>query len=929
MAVLLTATAQVIDKAGSAFLIDGAAGIGKTALLTAWLAQANVAKCQVISGSCDELSQHFPLSAVIQALGSDASRGGPRHGVAAAQLAEAIGRRCADRPVIFVLEDLHWADDETLLLWQRLCQAAAGMPLLLVGTRRPPVRPEADELRRAMVARGGHVMTLRPLESEHVSRLAAGLAGGAPGPRLIEYLRPAEGNPRYVRALIDEARQSGALHAAAGVAELAQTNAPTGLAAASTVARVLARRTDTWPAQATEVLRWAALLGREFSVPELAVIAGRDAASVLAVAELAMADGLVVAGLAEPADQAGYEDPGDAGAEAGHRLRFRHDLIRESLIEPVPAALRTPLYLHSARALAGAGAPVERVARQLLGASQGPGGWGLDWLFGQREALAASAPAVAAELIEHALRQIDSADVRRVPLEEQLTGLCWTLSRYEQAEQIARGLLARGADAARAARAGWLLGAILLRQRRYGELARANPVRSRADFPPVWRARLAAQRGLALALTGRLGPGRRAAVRALTGGEQLADPVAIACGLHTLADSSMLSLDFTAALRLTLRALTVAKDDEALADLRVILLGCQSALELEVGRPRRAAQAALTAKTLAQRTGSPWAGPVRGQAAAVAYEQGEWDEALASLDRAMPDAAGEQDRLAILALVHGHRDEWDTAEAHLTAMGGLAAAGQDGPRPLDGYRGDQEAAALAARVLRYERSAQPSAAVVLLSQRLDRGSPPLPHGYRLLPTLARLAADSEDAAAALVAVELSAQQAACASGLLVAAVSHWCRGYVHGDPGAVLAAADAFRDAGLPLRLGNALEDAAVLQARAGDTAAARTTAETAARAYGALGAGWDARRLVSRLRAHGVRLAVRGSRHCISGGPGALTGAEREVARLAAQGYANPDIAAYLQVSRRTVESHMSRILAKLQLNSRRELDGEQARAS
>jgi DNA-binding CsgD family transcriptional regulator len=913
MAALLVATSEVIGKVGSAFLIDGAAGIGKTALLTDWLARPSLTECQVIFGVCDELSQHFPLSAVVQALWPGGGDVAPRHSIIAAeQLTAEIARRCADRPVILVLEDLHWADDASLLLWRRLCQAAAGMPLLLVGTRRPPVCAQADELRREVADCGGHPMTVRPLEPGQVSRLATGLAGGGPGPRLIEYLRSAAGNPLYVRALIDEARRSGALDVAADAAELARA---TEGAAASTIARVVARRTDAWPARATGVLRWAALIGTEFSISELTAVAGKDAAPVLTIAERAMADGLVVAclaesGLAESGLVVG--DLAELGDTAEWRLRFRHDLIRERLIESVPAPLRIPLHLHAARALADAGAPAERVARQLLGASQGLGGWGLDWLLSQSEPLAASAPAIAAELFEHALQQLDSMDSRRAGLAEQLAGLCLKLSRYERAEQIARELLARGADAERVARSGWLLGTILLRQRRYGELVRADPVRNRIDIPPIWRARLAAQRGLALTLAGHVQAGRPFIVRALTDGERLADPAAIAWAWHGLATSRMLRLDFAAALRFTRRALTIAKDDETLADLRVILLGARSGIELEMGQPWQAARAASMAMAQAGRTGSAWAGLARGQAAGLAYEQGRWDAALAAFNSVMPDAAGEQDRLAVLALVHGHRDEWEAAETHLAALGGLPDA-------------DLGAAALAARVLQHERSAQASAAVALLSRRFASASPLLQHGYRLLPALARLAQDNGDTAAALAAVELSARQAARASGPLLAAVSHWCRGYVHGDPGALLAAADVFQAAGLPLCRGNALEDAAMVQARTGDDTA-RVTAAIARQVYESLDAGWDARRLVSRLRAHGVRVGGHGSHHRNRGGPEALTEAEREVARLAAQGYANPEIAAYLQMSRRTVESHMSRILAKLQLNSRRELDSEQA---
>jgi DNA-binding NarL/FixJ family response regulator len=90
---------------------------------------------------------------------------------------------------------------------------------------------------------------------------------------------------------------------------------------------------------------------------------------------------------------------------------------------------------------------------------------------------------------------------------------------------------------------------------------------------------------------------------------------------------------------------------------------------------------------------------------------------------------------------------------------------------------------------------------------------------------------------------------------------------------------------------------------------------------YDGLGAAWDARRATTRLRAHGVRLrAAAGGGHAASG-PRSLTATERKVAGLVAEGLSNPDVAERLNLSRRTVESHVSRILAKLGAASRIEV--------
>jgi DNA-binding CsgD family transcriptional regulator len=88
---------------------------------------------------------------------------------------------------------------------------------------------------------------------------------------------------------------------------------------------------------------------------------------------------------------------------------------------------------------------------------------------------------------------------------------------------------------------------------------------------------------------------------------------------------------------------------------------------------------------------------------------------------------------------------------------------------------------------------------------------------------------------------------------------------------------------------------------------------------YKRLGAEWDSDRATSRLRRAGLRR--RSARQLPRIGWSSLTETERKIATLVAAGRSSPDIAAELFLSRRTVQSHVSRILAKLGLRSRVEL--------
>ncbi|MFI9161079.1 response regulator transcription factor [Kitasatospora aureofaciens] len=96
---------------------------------------------------------------------------------------------------------------------------------------------------------------------------------------------------------------------------------------------------------------------------------------------------------------------------------------------------------------------------------------------------------------------------------------------------------------------------------------------------------------------------------------------------------------------------------------------------------------------------------------------------------------------------------------------------------------------------------------------------------------------------------------------------------------------------------------------------------------YTDLGAAWDIRRARARLRACGIRQGARGRRVRAASGWASLSPTELRVAHLVAAGRSNPRIAAELLLSARTVQSHVSRILAKLSFTSRVEIAGEAAR--
>ncbi len=151
----------------------------------------------------------------------------------------------------------------------------------------------------------------------------------------------------------------------------------------------------------------------------------------------------------------------------------------------------------------------------------------------------------------------------------------------------------------------------------------------------------------------------------------------------------------------------------------------------------------------------------------------------------------------------------------------------------------------------------------------------------------------------------------------------YCRGLLEADPEPLEQAAAVFRDARRPLYTAQALEAAADLRARGGDLAAARRLLADALKLYTDLGATWDINRANAQFRPYGIRHRQPSLRRPRSG-PGSLSPAEITVAELVAQGLSNPEIADRLFLSRRTVQTHVSHILAKLGIQSRVEISRE-----
>lgn len=917
---------------GGSVLVEGEPGVGKSDLLDALFAAAAGLGVRALHGAADELGRRFPLRAVLDCLsggGTEADttraeimellRGGTGDArafeavqMAAMDLVHAlVGRLCAEEPLLLVLDDLQWADDASLLVWQRLAKAAPGMPLLLATACRPvPVRRELVRVRAGLTERGTLSVPLGPLAPQETARLVEELVGAPPGPRLRGRTAHAGGNPRYLREMITGLAAEGQITVSGGQAEhlagpeAGRESGAAGQEWAPEFLRTLRDRLGFLGRDAYDTLQQASLLGTEFTVAELAAVVARSARDLLGALSEPIAAGLL--------------------ADAGDRLRFRHEVLRQSLYAGFPTSVRSALHRDSARALAAAGAAPATVAGQLLGNRDPLDSWALGWLVAAAQELIAAAPAAAAALIERAIGQGRADDPARHVLEERLAETALLLRRPESAGLLAT-LRDRAQDPDRRSALGFMLTSALMIQGTMAEaLAATEDALSAPGLSPVWRVRFSACRVLCRADLGQAAQACRDAQAVVAEAGTLADPVAQAEAHHAMSYALTVLGRGRDALAHTARGIACARRSPAATDIELLLLVNHADGLTELDDPEAARQALEEARDLAVRTGSTGrlAG-IEARSAGLHFHRGTWDSAVSDLERAAARRVSDP-WLPVLvqgvqALILGHRDQRPQALDRLGRLGPGVLRTAGALR----YCGSL----LLARSLVAEREGRVADALGELLPVLtgEFAAGMFHESHRVLPDVVRLALETGDTRTAEAAVAVCEAAAAAAPdfpGPATAAVR--CRGLFAQDPEVLGQTVAQYTGGSWPLLLGQTLEDLAVAQAWRGDLAGSRASLGRAVNVYTELGARWDIARADARLRPLGVRRGSRTTRRRATSGWDALTPTELKVATLVAEGCSNPEIAAELFLSPRTVQTHVSHILGKLGMRSRTEVARE-----
>ncbi|WP_433623645.1 helix-turn-helix transcriptional regulator [Nocardia sp. CA-120079] len=893
---------RAVAGEGTVVLVEGEPGIGKTALLDAAVGRFTADGLSVRRGAAKELQRQVPFAAVCSWLDSDRGsdpvrallRSGDRAGDGAAThefaiteaILDLVDTWCAAGPVALIIDDVHWADRQSLAVLHALCGVMDDLPLLLVLAARPLPRDTGFvALMAALAERGGPMIRLGALPESAAVELVGHMVGAAPGPGLMRQVDGAGGNPLYITELVASLLRDEAITVVADTAD------PTDLAdgPSASLAGAITQRLEFLSRSARQVLPMAAALGPTVYVAELAAVLDSPILEIWNVVTEATDGGLLT--------------------RADSELVFRHDLIRQVLADQLPDSLRAGLLRRAGQILLATDAPIERIAYYLLAGENELDTPTLDWLVATADKLIVRAPEIAVQLLG---RAADTADLgmRPILLRLHAQALLWN-GRAAEAEALVRTALLNRPDDDIELR--WLL---MQACHARGDLREVIAIAEKALATPnltdADAGRFYGMSGLNNFFLGQFDAAEAAGKRALAIGDATEDPLVTGYGLLTIGAVRHALGYLDEALELSSRILAVSNSGFGSDQFDPYILNAHCLIELDrladaeavlhkaIGHNRRIHGVFLGASVVAK--------------ARLYLLDGRWDDALVECTsgQSVPDAFGYTTILQSLsALIGIHRGTFlpdpDTIPAPDDQLGS-SSFGQFYPW---------------IKALMLETRGDPRGALDLLVDAHERLAGGLTGAtlYYIFPDIARLAADVGDEKAARSMVTASAELARRQPTASRTGTALLCRGVAERDPATVRSAAAEFRKAGRPLYEAQAYENAAVLFAAVGHGSDARAALDAAIELYTGLGASWDTARAVARMRPYGIRRGVRGPRNRPKSGRASLTDTERKVAALVAEGFSNSDIAAQMFLSRRTIQSHVSNILAKLGIGSRRDI--------
>lgn len=886
---------------GGVLVIEGPPGIGKSRLLTEVLAGAEKAGVRALFGEAFEYQQTVPFFSLFMAtLRADPPVGDAealrRLGASAdlrywvvRDLQAAIHAAASRTPIAIVLEDIHWADNATLLALRSLAATRPDAPVLWVLTARTGAGgPIVRETLTALEREGASFLRLAAMSPDAVAEMVCDAVRAQADESLLNLAAKAHGNPFLVSELVRGLGEEDRLSVTGGHAVATGHELPRRLGAS------MQQRLNLLSEAASEVVRVAAVLPDRFSAGLLAAMLERSPTSLLSALEEAVRADLFV--------------------EDGEQLRFRHDLLREATRQSLPQSLRRAMERQAASVMLGMGAAPAEVATQLARSAEPGDREAIDALRHAAQSVGRGDASAAADLSKRALELLPADDAEHGSLVAETVGWLNRASRYGEAEELAVAALAGAASPEVEAEIRLRLPVHTKHtdQRRVEENRRALEL---SGLSEITRARHLAWLAYNLVFD-EGGQRRQAADDAAAAATATGDLEAtIMAGVtHALLDAGE---GYTArALRRFEELCPLAHTNEtALAHAYAGMYNAN--LLAVVGRLDDATAQVAQGIGQAGREGNAmtlalWA-VFSGLVHLAAGRLPAARDATESLPSPQRTGATEHDvlRTVILAEVAAHTDDRNLLQQMVNDARDAHSTGSPGIR-----RGSAYVLARAA----WQRD-DIHDAMHWLGDVILLATPFFPHALTRLILGARVASAAGDAglrARVLQATEVLERERPAVP--LFAAVAGYARGILEHDAQALVAAAELLHSSPRPLLYASAAEDAGAELARAQRNAEAVDQLNAAFDTYTECGATADARRVGRTLRGLGVERRIVNHPRAKAGWD-SLTDSEVTVVQLIAEGSTNRAVAQQLHLSPHTVKTHVRHAFAKLGITSRAQL--------
>jgi len=917
---------------GTFVVIEGPAGMGKTALLTAVRTEAAANGMRVLRARGAELEREFAFGVVRQlfepplAEASEAARGDLLHGAAgvAAGLLELPGSHrtidahspgvdpsfailhglywlCANlataAPLCLVVDDAHWADAASLrylaFLLTRLEELDAA---LIVATRQPESAADPELLAAVTTEPATEVIRLRALTRAAVAQSVQSTLDAIPDPAFVDAcLRATRGTPLLMRLLVDALREEGL----APTAEAAHHVERIG---ARTVARSIHLRLHRLPEKADRLARALAVV-EQGELLETARLAGLDEPEAAEAADL-----LAGVGIFEP----------------GRPLRFVHPIVRAGIYSDLSSTERSQSHRRAADLLAERPGAAARVAEHLLAAEPAGDGWVVGQLVrAARTAARQGAPEVEATFLRRALAEPPPPEdrwpmLRDLGMAEATAGLTGWADHLEEAVESTP-------DATAAAEAALVLALALSDAQRFQDAVKVLDRAAAALDDPESELALHLEARAALAEMNEPIPGSSVSLRQKAVLERAANAPSPPTELLAAAAFISVQTNEPAQLgaELASRALVAIEKvtrgsggrpwysfGQSFSLSAFALLWTeryaqlQPLLDAAIARAQVAGDSSALAAGLAARGWLAW---LRGDLGAA---EGDTRTALAATKLpAPPMFRGLNASVLILTLLE--QGELEAAEETLA--------------PLDCEANGES---LIAAMLRYARgrlrleqgrTAEGLEEIFALRAILERSRTVAPGAlpWRSQTALAYLALGDHEAATRFAEEELDLARAFGTPRAL--GVAKRAAGLVAGgDRGQALLreAVDDLARGDATLERARALADLGAMLRRRNRRTEARELLREALDIAHRTRAAPLVRYAETELRATGAR-----PRRVVLSGVDSLTASERRIAEYASEGLTNREIAQTLFITARTVEGHLTSVFRKLRLDSREQL--------